>query len=213
MKGATKKAKFVEDADVYVMPWLGKLTDRLFVGPFPRSKEDVYHLENKRNVGLFINMRPDSDEETAKGNNKATWYSMFLEDGDDKKIVRDSDIMLPTDFGVLNEKKQIAYYLKAGKAVIKLIKEHRVPIYIHNETGCDEEAFLGFVVWAYLDIHTCPACPPNDLGAWLKEHTLEKLLDSEESYKEMLNKTMLEIQKEHKVENSMLNKWVIKKKI
>lgn len=213
MEGSRKKTKFVEEADIYVMPWLSKLLNgRILVGPFPGSKADVYHLEKKQNVGLFINMRPETDETTKSGNNKETYYSMHFEDGEEKKIIRDSDVMLPADFGSLNEKKQIAYYLKAGKAVVKLINEFRVPVYIHNKTGCDEEAFLGFVVWAYLHLASCPACPPNDFRKWLKENTYEKLLDSNEGYKDMLKKAMIEIQAEHKVENSMLNKWVIKKK-
>jgi hypothetical protein len=159
----------------YVMPWVSELIpERLLVGPFPCSKEDIGYLGDTLHVSFVVNIREVTNETTRTGLNKASWYTCFF--GKTKNPISDTRVPLPANVPKMNQKEQIKMYTGMASRISTLMNEHPgQAFYIHNQTGFDEEAFLAFMVWAMLDKKTVP----KDLGGWLVENKYEQLVQDE----------------------------------
>lgn len=79
---------------------------------------------------------------------------------------------LPADLETWNESKQMKWYITTAREVAKL----QGPIYIHNASGRDEEAIVGFIVWAIQNPNTCPI----NLNTWLNDHHHILAIDNED---------------------------------
>lgn len=211
MAGSTKKDTF----DTYVMDWVSELIPgRLLVGPFPKSAFDLAYLAKKRGVRHIVSLKEHSEAKTPKGYNKWDWYSCFL---GSKLFERESEKPallwepLPAGFSKLNQAQQITQYIAMATKIVESIGEQQQQgaIYIHYNTGFEEEAFVAFLVWAKLEKATLP----QNVGAWLVEKNYDQLLQDKEESRKMIQKAISQMTSVQRTIGSMFEAQTKKQKI
>ncbi len=195
----------------HTVPWLCiMIPDRLAVGPSLEAELDAKHLHQVLKVTDIVNIKPATDKMTSSGKSNITnWYECHMDGQTDEN----GDALLPPTFHripvlptlkTMNEKQQVKFYVEMARRVAKvLLDDTHAFLYIHNTSGCEEEAFVAFLVWLIIDKKTFPP----DITTWMKQNYQERLLDSEES-----RATLALAIKEIRGENVFLKNWLVKKK-
>lgn len=202
----------MEEVERHTMAWLCiMIPDRLAVGPSLEGKLDAMYMHRVQKVTHIVNMKPLTDKTTSSGKaNIANWFECYFHDQEDE---RGDEIDPPTflrfpvpdpkgegSLATMNQKNQIKFFIEMAKRVAKVLQDDpKAYVYIHNSSGCDEEAFVAFLTWLMVDK---ASFPPN-VVAWMKQHYHERLLDSEEE-----RATLAAAIQEVKSENVFLKNWL-----
>jgi len=163
----------------YIMPWLCCLIPgRLYLGPFIARYKTAQYLYHVLKVTHIVNMcAPTPNDLTEAGFHKSTRYEAYYTNKETKEytgpeIVREP---LPEGFATMRNPAQIGFYLEAAIRVAAILrKSANAVIYIHDQSGCDEEAFLGLMTWATLKKDSFPA----DVPKWLADNHYDRLLQN-----------------------------------
>lgn len=181
----------------HVMSWVTPLIKgRLYVGPFIADREDALYLEQMCHVTHIVNLKPNVDGKTKTGLPKHSWYyPCFFMDRDQAvyreregapKLVR--DYALPGDFAeTKNEKEQTQWYMQHAQRLAHFLQdnEHAV-VYIHNDKGNSEEAFLGMLAWFYFQ----PAKYPKNVTEWMTQNNYTHLMAESEEQRAIFDKVL-----------------------
>lgn len=73
------------------------------------------------------------------------------------------------------------WYVTQALRLSKTLCAHpNAHVYVHNADGKNEEALLAMTMWSIMERASCPGGSKEELGAWLRDHRHEQMLDSEE---------------------------------
>ncbi len=188
MSKVFKSNKEKADFDAHIVAWVCALIPgRLLVGPFPKSEFDLVHLGKTHCVRYLVSIKEDD----ANDKDKVDWYRCFHNssffDNEHQKPTYVHE-PLPHGFSKLNQAQQIKHYLAMADRLVIATNSGDGCIYIHNETGFEEEAFLAFVLWAKLDKATLP----KNVGEWLVAHNFDQLLQEKEESRKMIQVALKE---------------------
>lgn len=154
----------MEGAEVYYPAYLSEpLRGRVFFGRCPKDPEEVNHLLNTCGVTHFINMKPLTDRVTKTGLPAASWYQCFWER-------KGSDLKAPTllRYPIMGKDSKrndrITWYIASALRIATETGPEAV-VFIHNDTGLQEEALLGFMLSEVLQRNCIP-----DVDAWIAAH-------------------------------------------
>lgn len=186
----------------HVMSWVTPLIKgRLYVGPFIADREDAMYLEQMCHVTHIVNLKPNVDGKTATGLAKHSWYyPCFFMDRDAAtkqyreregapKLVR--DYAIPVDFAeTKNEKEQTQWYMQHAQRLANFMQEHEhAVVYIHNDKGNSEEAFLAMLTWFYVQ----PAKYPKNVGEWMTQNNYTHLMAESEEQRALFDKVLAKV--------------------
>lgn len=147
---------------------------RLLVGEFPAQRNDIRYLVERLGVSHIVNLKPETVQTTAKGFNKASWYTCHFE----PLKVGPHLVRMP-----LENEYDAAKLISLAKQVVELLKsESEACIFIHRTSGMCEEALIGLLAWSIFDQKSFP----KDISAWMKEKQLERLLSKMEEGETLL---------------------------
>jgi hypothetical protein len=164
-----KKPRTAQHDQDMPMGWFCWLIEgKLCIGPPPTDDHKIRFLRDKCKVTHILNLRKWTDETTEKGNNKASTYTWMMKD-EKMKLVR--DYRFEEDPYNMNESGMIAYFVSLAKSV-KEPGENEI-FFLHYETGREQEAFLGMLLW-YL---WKPDSFPADYEQWIAHDRNDSIID------------------------------------
>jgi hypothetical protein len=199
--------------DAHVMDWVSELIPgRLLVGPFPKSAFDLAYLAQKQGVRYIVSLKEHSDVKTPKGFNKWNWYECFLSSRLFKRESEKPELLsepLPAGFSKLNQANQIAHYAAIATKISEAVAGRPGAIYIHYNTGFEEEAFVAFLVWAKIEKATLP----KNIGDWLVAKNYDQLLQDKEESRKMIQTALEQLTSAPRTIASMFESMKKKQKI
>lgn len=182
---------------VYHMPWTTELIKgRLYVGPFLKDRLDALYVVRVMNASHVVNMFPLTTEVTKSGEPRDTWYEKahwenFVNPKVHPQLPEVVRLPIPDPssneaLNKINETKQLAYYMSVAKRVASILETNlNATVYIHQKTGFDEEACVGFLAWHIYSRATCP----TDVNVWCDKEKYERVLNTEKQ-RAFMNKAL-----------------------
>lgn len=176
----------------------------LLFGPPPKTRDELKWLIQEKRVTLILNTCPALNQRTRTGVDKAEFYMEFLkprekEEEEDELFVN----MKRVPFNLFEfetkgrtkdaqEESLARFYVSHARLLLKEIQKEQKAhtVYVHNQSGIMEEAYLTLALWRLLASKDVP----HDLLQWIKEHDYEWLFDDDNDKKHMLELIMQEVE-------------------
>jgi hypothetical protein len=144
--------------------YLSRLGRYVLCGPFLTKRADVAYLLNKLGTTHIVNLKPLSDRLTAKGHPADCWYQCYWKS---KSAPLPSPVVWRYPLLGLGAKRRewVLWYTNTALRIAADLRANPNPnvlVYIHNETGLQEEAILAFTLCHVLEHGIVP-----DVDAWI----------------------------------------------
>lgn len=203
-------------SDKHIMSQVTELGKGIYIGPFPKLKDDIYYLSYKLGISCIVNLLPVKPEETwgdgvlRKVVLKSETYTQYMDEKFLKFIHLEFDMEA---LGIVDGQKivdkqanEARNYIKFCEKIKKQLEEKGCgakKIFIHYQTGFKEEAIVGFMLLKSL----YPDAAPKDPCQWLSDNEYNVILsDSGET-----RSLMIRIYKEMDKLSQGLTKYFFKK--
>lgn len=137
----------------------------LSIGPCPRDSKDLSFYKDQ-GITDILNIRPLTDKTTKAGNNKSSPYEWLL-----KKFDLTMHRRFRLDKDPYPMKKDCVHIFVSLARKIK--KEPGKVYFLHYETGLEQEAFLGLLLWKLWSQETFP----KNWNDWIANDKNGSLID------------------------------------